>query len=96
MHPVVRTHPVTGRKCLYVNEGYTRRILGLAEPEAEALLNQLLEHATQERFIYRHSWEVGDILVWDNCAVQHKATFDYGPDMRRLMQRCVVEGHKPV
>lgn len=96
MHPVVRIHPTTGQKCLYVNEGYTRRIFGLAEPDAEALLNQLLKHATQERFIYRHAWDVGDILVWDNCAVQHKATFDYGPHMRRLMQRCVVEGDKPV
>ena len=96
VHPVIRTHPATGRKCLYVNEGYTRKILDIPEAESDALLQTLCAHAVKPDFIYRHNWRVGDVLVWDNCAVQHKATFDYAPPLRRCMQRCAVEGPVPV
>ena len=95
IHPVIRTHPATGRKCLYVCEGYTHRILGIPESESAALLEQLFRHAIRPEFVYRHKWQVGDILMWDNCAVQHKATFDYAPPLRRVMQRCTVEGTAP-
>ena len=96
VHPVVRTHPVNGRKCLYINEGYTRCLVGLPPEQSDALLAELLKHVTRPEFIYRHQWQIGDILIWDNCAVQHKATFDYEPPMRRLMQRCVIEGEAPL
>jgi taurine dioxygenase len=95
IHPVVRTHPVTGRKCLYVCEGYTREILGLPEDESRQMLDALHEHIVSPDFVYRHRWRLGDLLMWDNCAVQHKATNDYAPPLRRLMQRCTIEGSVP-
>jgi taurine dioxygenase len=94
-HPIARTHPYTGKKCLFVNEGYTSRIAGMDGPEGEALLNALLEHATQERFIYRHKWRVGDLLIWDNCSTQHLAIPDYQLPKRRLMERATVKGSRP-
>lgn len=95
IHPVVRTHPATGRKCLYVCEGYTNRILDIPEDESEALLQALFRHAVKPEFTYSHKWRVGDVLMWDNCAVQHKASFDYAPPLRRVMQRCTIEGTAP-
>jgi len=92
IHPVVRTHPSTGRKCLYVCDGYTHRILGIPKDESDELLQYLFEHVIRADFRYRHKWRVGDILMWDNCAVQHKANFDYAPPLRRVMQRCTIEG----
>jgi taurine dioxygenase len=94
-HPIARTHPYTGKKCLFVNEGYTSRIAGMDGPEGEALLNELLGHATQERFIYRHKWRVGDLLIWDNCSTQHLAIPDYQLPKRRLMERATVKGSRP-
>ena len=95
IHPVIRTHPATGQKCLYVCEGYTREIVDIPEAESEELLRMLFTHAVKPDFIYRHKWRIGDLLVWDNCAVQHKATFDYPPELRRRMQRCTIEGSIP-
>jgi taurine dioxygenase len=95
IHPAVRTHPATGRKCLYVCEGYTNRILGIPEAESDELLQQLFQHAIRPEFIYSHKWRVGDVLMWDNCAVQHKASFDYALPLRRVMQRCTIEGTAP-
>jgi len=95
LHPVVRTHPDTGRKCLYVCYGYTHEIAGMDKSESDALLAELFEHAVDPAFLYRHKWHVGDLLIWDNCAVQHKATFDYDTSLRRVMQRCTVEGSVP-
>jgi len=94
-HPVVRTHPYTGRKCLFINEGYTSRIVGLPEKEGAALLAELLAHSTQPRFVYRHRWQVGDLLIWDNCSTQHRAVPDYKLPQRRLMERTTVRGSAP-
>ena len=94
-HPIFRTHPVTGRKCLYICEGYTHRIDGIPEAESDALLKTLFAHAIKPEFQYRHKWRRGDLLMWDNCAVQHKASFDYPPSLRRVMQRCTIEGEVP-
>ena len=93
-HPVIRTHPATKKKCLYVCEGYTSRIEGLPEAESRQVLEDLFAHVIKPAFRYKHEWRVGDLLIWDNCAVQHKATFDYEPPLRRLMQRCTVQGSK--
>tara|TARA_R110000787_G_scaffold16622_46_gene51527 strand:+ start:7272 stop:8156 length:885 start_codon:yes stop_codon:yes gene_type:complete len=95
IHPVVRTHPHTGRKCLYVCEGYTHRILDLPESESDDLLQELFTHMKQPAFAHNHNWRIGDLLIWDNCAVQHKATNDFQLPLRRLMQRCTVEGSIP-
>ncbi len=89
--PIVRVHPVTGRKGLFVNEGHTSHIPGVPREESERLLAELYGHITQPEFVYGHSWRVGDLLMWDNVAVQHKATFDYDP-LPRLMYRTTVRG----
>ncbi len=94
-HPIVRTHPYSGKKCLFINEGYTARIAGMENAEGDALLQHLLEHATQPEFIYRHHWRAGDFLLWDNCAVQHQAVADYKLPLRRHMERTTLTGSAP-
>lgn len=92
VHDVVRRHPVTGTKCLYVNEGYTTRIVGLPPHESDALLKELKAHAVKPEFQYAHKWQVGDLLMWDNCSVQHKAVSNYALPQRRLIERTTVLG----
>lgn len=75
---------------MYVTEGYTTKILGLDYEENRELVAELSAHAVQPRFQYQHSWQAGDLLMWDNCAIQHKATFDYPPHQRRLMHRTTL------
>jgi taurine dioxygenase len=93
--PIVRTHPVTGRKGLFVNEAHTSCVVGLPEGESSALLAQLCSHIVQPEFRYEHRWRAGDLLMWDNVAVQHRARFDYGLPLRRLMHRTTVRGSPP-
>ena len=90
--PVVRTHPVTKRKCLFVNEAHTSHIVGLSAAESADLLDQLYTHILRPEFQYIHHWRTGDLLLWDNAAVQHKATFDYDLPLQRLMYRTTVRG----
>jgi taurine dioxygenase len=94
VHPVVRTHPATGRKALYVNRLMTVRIEGLPEEESDALLDLLFDHQEQRQFIYEHVWRVGDILMWDNRCTLHART-DFSADERRLMRRVTILGEKP-
>lgn len=94
-HPLVRTHPDNGRKCLFVNEGYTSHIAGLPQAESDELLNFLFGHITSPEFVYRHNWRVGDFLIWDNCAVQHRAMLDYELPLRRRMERTTLTGTAP-
>jgi taurine dioxygenase len=94
--PIVRTHPVTGRKCLFINEAHTSRVVGLPEEEGAALLAQLCAHIVKPEFRYEHDWRAGDLLMWDNVSVQHKANFDYDLPLRRLMHRTTVRGSVPV
>ena len=93
-HPVVRRHPNTGRPCLFVNDAHTSLILGLPKAESDELIAVLIEHLKSPRFQYRHSWRAGDLVIWDNCAVQHLATFDYG-DIPRRMNRTGTYGPAP-
>jgi taurine dioxygenase len=88
---VVRVHPVTKRRGLFINEGHTAWLTGMSRAESDAELAKLYAHITQPQFIYGHSWREGDLLMWDNIAVQHKATFDYDP-LPRLMYRTTVRG----
>ena len=91
-HPLAIRHPQTGRRCLYLSEGYTTAIEGLPEAEGQALLRQLCEHVVSPQFQYRYAWEPGDLLIWDNRATLHRATFDYEPMQRRVMRRATVAG----
>jgi taurine dioxygenase len=90
--PIVRTHPVTKRKGLFVNEAHTSHIVGVSPEESERLLSELYAHVIKPEFVYTHHWQPGDLLMWDNAAVQHKATFDYDLPLRRLMHRTTVRG----
>ena len=93
-HPVVRTHPVSRRKGLFVNEGFTTHINGIKPRESEALLKFLFAHAGQPEFTLRWRWTVGDVAFWDNRNTQHYAVADYLPD-RRTMHRATVNGDEP-
>jgi taurine dioxygenase len=95
-HPVVRTHPYTGRKCLYVMRDDCTGIDGLEAEEAEALIAALADHIVKPTFVYRHQWRVGDLLMWDNCTVQHRAIQDYDMPRRRLMHRTTMGGAVPL
>ena len=92
VHPIIRTHPFTGRKCIYVNEGFTIGIVGMPEKESQALLRDLFERCAMPENTYRHQWQVGDVVMWDNCATLHRATVDFALPQRRLMQRTTLTG----
>jgi taurine dioxygenase len=94
-HPLVRTHPVTGRKALFVSPVYTLAVEGLTPEESEALLGYLFKHLTQERFIYRHRWRPGMVLMWDNRCTMHFAEGGYDGHLW-LMHRTTVAGDRPV
>ena len=94
VHPVVRTHPETGRKALFVNSVFTRRILGPSESESRALLDLLFEHVTNPHFQCRFRWRPNSIAFWDNRCVQHHAMWDYFP-RTRSGTRVTVTGDRP-
>ena len=94
-HPVVRTHPATGRKALYVNRLMTREIEGLSRAESDALLEKLFDHQEQQQFVYEHVWRPGDLLMWDNRCTLHART-DFPAGERRLLRRVTILGEKPV
>ncbi len=93
-HPVVRTHPETGRKMLFVNASYTVAFEGMTEKESRPLLDFLLEHGNQPEFTFRFRWQKGSIAFWDNRSTKHIALGDTGP-FRRLMRRIQISGDKP-
>lgn len=90
LHPLVRVHPETGRKALYLSEGMTRCIEGMPEEEGRALVLELNDFATQPRFVYSHEWRAGDLVFWDNRCLLHRAT-PADPRYRRVMQRTMVQ-----
>lgn len=93
-HPVVRAHPVTCRRGLFVNPTFTTRILGLSRAESRALLTLLYEHATQPERTFRHQWQTGDVVMWDNRATLHLGVRDYG-DAPRVLHRVTLAGSVP-
>ncbi len=95
VHPVIRTHPITGRKALYVNDMFTLRFAGMSEKESQPLLQFLFTHATRPEFCCRFQWSENTIALWDNRCMQHYAVDDY-QQFERLMYRVTIEGEKPV
>ena len=94
--PLVRTHPVTGRKALDLNPHRLDRIVGLARAESDALLDELADEARKPRHHFGHVWKRGDIVVWDNRATMHRVAIDYPVGEKRIMQRVLIEGEPPV
>ena len=94
-HPIVRTHPYTGRKALYITAGECVGIVGMPDDEAVDLIAELDAHCVRPEFLYRHRWRVGDLLMWDNAACMHLAICDYALPQRRLMHRTTVIGSQP-
>ena len=96
IHPLVRTHPETRRKALYISRNRMDHIVGMERAEGHRLIDELVAHATQPAFTYRHTWRQGDIVIWDNRCLMHKANGDYPEGARRFMQRIIVAGSEPV
>lgn len=94
-HPLVRTHPVTGRKALYLNPNRLDRIVGLERAESDALLDELAEEARKPQHHFGHVWTKGDIVVWDNRATMHRVVIDYPEGESRIMHRVLIEGDRP-
>lgn len=95
IHPVVRTHPVTGRRTLFVNPTYTERFEHMTAAESKPILDYLYAWGTRSEVIYRHRWRVGDVVMFDNRCCWHYVVVDYGPDMHRLMHRTTARGDRP-
>ena len=94
-HPIVRTHPDTGRKALYLGRRLHSRVAGMDKAESEYLLDSLWAHCSQDKFVYRHDWKVGDLVAWDNrCAMHRRDGFD--SKYERLMHRTQTKGARPV
>ena len=93
-HPIVRTHPETGRKSLFVNPGMTTHLENFHPAESKALLGLLFDHATRPEFCYRHRWRQNDVVMWDNRSLMHYAVADYG-DQPRYMERTTGIGELP-
>ena len=93
-HPLVRTHPESGRKCLYISH-HAMRIVGMPEADGAALLEELMAHATRPEFVYAHRWRQGEVVMWDNRCTMHKATGYDAKGERRVMNRTVVKGDIP-
>lgn len=94
-HPLIRTHPADGRKALWVSTGTVKEVVGMPNPEGLELVDQLVEYLTQDQFVFRHKWQVGDILMWDNRCTLHTGTLYDDTKYDRVMHRLWVKGDKP-
>jgi taurine dioxygenase len=95
VHPVVRTHPGNGRKALYLNPVRIESIVGMEDEAALRLVDELMAHATQKKYEYRHQWRPGDMVIWDNRSVMHQANPDYDMNERRYLYRLMLTGEVP-
>lgn len=95
-HPLIRVHPANGRRALWVSTGTVKEIVGMPNPQGLKLIDELVEFVTQDRFVYRHKWQVGDVLVWDNRCTLHTGTLYDDKKYDRLMHRLWAKGDKPV
>ena len=90
VHPMVKVHPRSGRKCIYYSEGAIDHIVGMEACESDRILEAVRQHVLSPQFIYRHRWRVGDVVMWDNISCIHKATGDFELPLRRLMHRTTL------
>lgn len=95
-HPLIRAHPADGRKALWVSTGTVKGIVGMPEPDGTQLVERLVEFATQDRFVFRHKWQVGDVLMWDNRCTLHTGTLFDDTKYIRQMHRLWVKGDRPL
>ena len=95
IHPLIRTHPETRKKCLYINPIRIENIINYTEQQTIDLLNQLMELVYSKKFEYRHKWQVGDFVIWDNRILMHKANGDYNMNEKRYLYRIMLKGDKP-
>jgi taurine dioxygenase len=93
-HPIFLNHPITGKKVLYANPGYSMRINELPKEESDEVLAFLFKHQLQEKYQYQHFWSVGDVLMWDNMGTLHNAVPDYLPHEYRYIKRCQVMANR--
>jgi len=96
IHPLVRTHPENGRKALFLDPVRMESIIGMEDKDALALIADLMQHATQKKYEYRHKWRNGDWVMWDNRSVMHQANPDYDMNERRYLYRLMLQGETPV
>ncbi|MSO99820.1 MAG: TauD/TfdA family dioxygenase [Acetobacteraceae bacterium] len=96
IHPLVHVHPDNGRPALYLNPVRIEAIEGMGDTEALALIGELMEHATQKKYEYRHNWRQGDWVIWDNRSVMHQANADYDMNERRYLFRLMLKGSVPI
>src|SRR5262245_26968801 len=96
IHPLVRTHPENGRRALFLNPVRMESIIGMEDKQALALIGELMRHATQRKYEYRHKWRSGDWVIWDNRSVMHQANADYDMNERRYLYRLMLKGEVPV
>jgi taurine dioxygenase len=96
LHPLVRIHPENGRKALFLNPVRIESIVGMPDDEALDLVAELMAHATQKKYEYRHQWQYGDMVLWDNRSVMHKANPDYDMNERRYLYRLMLKGEAPI
>jgi taurine dioxygenase len=94
-HPLVRTHPSDGRKALFVSTGTVKGVVDMPNPEGLELMDELIEFATQDEFVFRHKWRAGDVLMWDNRCTLHTGTLYDDTKYYRVMHRLWVKGDKP-
>jgi alpha-ketoglutarate-dependent taurine dioxygenase len=94
-HPVVRVHPDTGRRSLFVNPEFTTRVRDVSDAESRGLLDAFFAHVSKPEHLVRHRWQPGDVVIWDNRSTAHYADFNYG-DNRRVMHRITLRGDIPV
>src|SRR5262249_60113742 len=92
VHPLVRVHPDNGRKFLYLNPVRLDAIIGMEDGAAMALVNELVAHATQQKYEYRHKWVMGDMVIWDDRSVMHQANGDYDMKEVRHLHRIMIKG----
>jgi taurine dioxygenase len=95
VHPLVRTHPENGRKALFLNPVRMESIIGMEDADALELIDELMQHATQRKYEYRHKWRHGDWVMWDNRSVMHQANPDYDMNERRFLYRLMLKGEVP-
>ena len=96
VHPLIRTHPETGRKAIYIHPGKTAKIEGLDEDKSKAFVNRLMSQVIQPEITYRHQWQLGDLVIWDNRSISHVAYRDYDHKEGRIMQRVILAGDTPI